>query len=55
MLQGVTDNAPELVNKRTASKSQQVQRIEWGMHPRESVHARKIACGAKHAIKGKPL
>jgi len=48
-------STPELVNKRTAAKSQRVQRIERGMRPRHAVHARKIERRAKHAIKGTPL
>lgn len=44
---------PELVNKRTASKSQRTMLTIWGH--RDNVGARKIERRAKHTIKGASL
>lgn len=45
---------PELINKRTAAKSQRVQRIERGMRPRDEVGKRDRLRRARHAVVGAP-
>ncbi len=55
MVQEYKEKALVKMDQRNASKSQRAQRIERGMRPRQTIHARSIERRAKRAFTGKPL